>query len=131
MVSPSSFDPYDPDDQVRNLKGFAKLWYHCKEQPLVPVGILLTCAALTKSAIAVRQGKQREANRYFTARVVMQGLTLAALVGGSYYMQKNTKSVAELQAEKAARRKQLWLEELDRQGAGYQRAKKSSLPKEE
>ncbi|KAK9486743.1 hypoxia induced protein conserved region-domain-containing protein [Lipomyces starkeyi] len=116
MVVPSSFDPYDAEDAVRNLKGFQKLWYHCKQQPLVPIGIIATCYALTRSAIAVRGGRHKEANKYFTARVVLQGLTLVALVGTSIYMQSDGKSQAERNAEKAARRKQLWLEELDRQG---------------
>ncbi|KAK9454585.1 hypoxia induced protein conserved region-domain-containing protein [Dipodascopsis uninucleata] len=115
MVAPSSFDPYDPEDAVQNLRGLKKLWYHCKEQPLVPLGIFATCFALTKSGLAIRGGRSKSANRYFTLRVIFQGFTLAALVGGSYYLSHDTKSKEELMKEKAERRKKLWLEELDRQ----------------
>ncbi|KAK9450917.1 hypoxia induced protein conserved region-domain-containing protein [Limtongia smithiae] len=120
MVTPSSFDPYDPEDVVQNLTGWSKLWYKCKAEPLVPIGVLLTTGALIKSAIAIRRGNHKQANRFFTARVVFQGCTIAALIGGSYYMQsKMGKSKAELDAEKAARRKELWLEELERQQSRY------------
>ncbi|KAK9459504.1 hypoxia induced protein conserved region-domain-containing protein [Lipomyces oligophaga] len=124
MVSPSSFDAYNPDDAVANLTGFPRIWYKCKEQPLVPIGVLATTYALTRSAMAIRQGNSKQANRFFGARVLFQGFTICVLVAGSYAMAAGDgKTKAELEAEKAARRKQLWLEELERQGAVYKKGK--------
>ncbi|KAK7208238.1 altered inheritance of mitochondria protein 31, mitochondrial [Myxozyma melibiosi] len=112
---PSSFDAYDAEDRAKKLTGFQKLWYKCKEQPLVPLGVFATIFALTKSALSLKAGNSRKANKFFTARVVAQGFTLVALVGGSAYMNsKDSKTQAEIDAEKAARRKKLWLEELER-----------------
>ncbi|KAK9476355.1 hypoxia induced protein conserved region-domain-containing protein [Lipomyces japonicus] len=113
---PSSFDIYDGEDAVKNLKGFQKLWYHCKEQPLVPIGIIATCFALSKSALSIRSGNHKSANRYFTARVAFQAFTLIALVGGTYMAAKDSKSRDQILQEKAERRKKLWLEDLERQG---------------
>ncbi|KAK9380259.1 hypoxia induced protein conserved region-domain-containing protein [Kockiozyma suomiensis] len=116
MPPPSSFDAIDPEDQVQQLTGFKKLWYKCKEQPLVPIGVIATIWALSKSAISIRQGNSRKANKYLTTRVALQGFTIAAMVGGTALLNnRDGKTKAEREVEKAARRKQLWLEELERQ----------------
>lgn len=53
----------------------------------------------------------------FVWRVALQSLTLVALVGGSYYLEKNNKFSFDAEAElrkKAEMREKMWLEELER-----------------
>lgn len=96
---------------------FDKIKRNCIEQPLVPLGCLLTCGALALSARATRKGDAKAANRMFVWRVAMQSLTLVALVGGSYYLGQNKKWLVDQEEElrkKAAAREKMWLEELER-----------------
>ncbi|KAK9473271.1 hypoxia induced protein conserved region-domain-containing protein, partial [Dipodascopsis tothii] len=114
MPVPSSFDIYEQEQAVRELQGFDRIWYQCKAQPLVPIGCLLTTGALVASARAIRSGQSAKANRMFTARVVFQGLTIAALVAGSVVINNGPQeSEAEREARKSEMRKKLWLEELE------------------
>ncbi|KAH9947788.1 hypoxia induced protein conserved region-domain-containing protein, partial [Amylocystis lapponica] len=55
-----------------------------KEQPLVPLGAAATTVALVLAMVKMRQGKSKSMNYWLRARVVAQGLTIAAVVGGSY-----------------------------------------------
>jgi len=63
-----------------------------KENPWVPLGCLATCGALVMSAARMRAGKSTSMNYWLRARVVLQGVTLVALVAGSMALQreKNT-----------------------------------------
>lgn len=94
-----------------------KMVRHCKEQPLVPLGCLLTTGALLLSGRSIRQGDFKGANRMFVWRVALQGFTLVALVGGSYYMGINERWKVDRDEElrkKAAVREKMWIEELER-----------------
>lgn len=62
-----------------------------KNNLLVPIGTALTIGAFILSARATRKGDAKAANRMFIWRVALQGLTVAALVGGSYYLGTNEK----------------------------------------
>jgi len=55
-----------------------------KEQPLVPIGAAATCVALVAALVKSRRGDSKSMNYWLRARVVAQGLTIAAIVGGSY-----------------------------------------------
>ncbi|PCH36893.1 hypothetical protein WOLCODRAFT_56201, partial [Wolfiporia cocos MD-104 SS10] len=55
-----------------------------KEEPLVPLGAALTTLALATAIVKSRRGDQRSMNLWLRARVVFQGLTIVAIVGGSY-----------------------------------------------
>jgi len=59
-----------------------------KENPWVPLGCLATCGALVMSAVKMRAGKSRSMNYWLRARVVLQGVTVVALVAGSMALQK-------------------------------------------
>jgi len=59
-----------------------------KENPWVPLGCLATCGALVMSAAKMRAGKSTSMNYWLRARVVLQGVTLVALVAGSMALQK-------------------------------------------
>lgn len=84
---------------------------------MVPLGTLLTCGALALSARATKKGDFRQANRMFKWRVALQGLTIIALVGGSWYLGLDEKWKKDREAEirkKAEIREKMWIEELER-----------------
>ncbi|XVF09244.1 hypothetical protein REPUB_Repub07fG0075400 [Reevesia pubescens] len=57
--------------------------------PLVPVGALITAGVLTAGLISFRQGNSRLGQRLMRARVVVQGATVALMVGTAYYYGDN------------------------------------------
>ncbi|GMF00443.1 unnamed protein product [Ambrosiozyma monospora] len=95
-----------------------KIIFRSKQQPLVPLGCLGTCVAVAMAAKGVRTGNPKGAQVWFRWRVALQGLTIVALVAGSYIYDRQTKSVEkseeELAIEKARMREKLWIEELER-----------------
>lgn len=92
--------------------------FRSKQQPLVPIGVLATTAAVVMAAKGVRTGNAPKAQFWFRWRVALQGLTIVALVFGSYYydreLNKNQKTDEERAVAKAKVRQQLWIEELER-----------------
>jgi hypothetical protein len=52
------------------------------------IGCLATCGALVMSAVKMRAGKPKSMNYWLRARVVLQGVTLVALVAGSLALQR-------------------------------------------
>ncbi|KIK07144.1 hypothetical protein K443DRAFT_673702 [Laccaria amethystina LaAM-08-1] len=66
-----------------------------KENPWVPIGCVATCGALVMSAVKMRAGKSTDMNYWLRARVVLQGVTIAALVAGSMSLQAQRKKVEE------------------------------------
>lgn len=56
------------------------------------IGCLATCGALVMSAVKMRAGKSQSMNYWLRARVVLQGVTLVALVAGSMALQKQKKA---------------------------------------
>lgn len=94
-----------------------KILKNCKEQPLVPIGVGMTLGALLLSVKAIRRGDAKTANRMFVWRVTLQGLTVVALVAGSYYIGINDKWKVDHDQElrkKAEVREKMWIEELER-----------------
>ncbi|OMO78412.1 hypothetical protein COLO4_24770 [Corchorus olitorius] len=57
--------------------------------PLVPVGALMTAGVLTAGLISFRQGNSRLGQVLMRARVVVQGATVALMVGTAYYYGEN------------------------------------------
>ncbi|XP_044476604.1 RING-H2 finger protein ATL48-like [Mangifera indica] len=53
--------------------------------PLVPVGALMTAGVLTAGLISFRQGNSHLGQKLMRARVVVQGATVALMVGTAYY----------------------------------------------
>ncbi|GKU88838.1 hypothetical protein SLE2022_375480 [Rubroshorea leprosula] len=53
--------------------------------PLVPVGALMTAGVLTAGLISFRQGNSHLGQILMRARVVVQGATVALMVGTAYY----------------------------------------------
>ncbi|KAH9996310.1 hypoxia induced protein conserved region-domain-containing protein, partial [Russula vinacea] len=55
-----------------------------KQQPLVPVGAAATTAALVIAMTKMRKGQSRSLNNWLRVRIIAQGLTIAAVVVGSW-----------------------------------------------
>ncbi|KAI0943131.1 hypothetical protein AcV7_002364 [Taiwanofungus camphoratus] len=80
-----------------------KLVRKFKEQPLVPIGAALTTVALVTAMVKMRRGESKAMNYWLRARVVAQGFTIAAIVGGSYaYGQTRQQQEATNAAEQEA-----------------------------
>lgn len=122
---PSSFEM--KEENVEELPFMEKIAYHCKQQPLVPLGTLLTTGAVILAAKNVRSGNKMKAQIYFRWRVGLQAATLVALVAGSFIYGtsvKEKKAKEEQMREKAKVREQLWIQELERRDQETQYRKK-------
>lgn len=94
-----------------------KLVRKFKQQPLVPLGTLMTCGALYLSARAIKHGDSRMANHMFRWRVGLQAFTVIAIIGGAYMYRQdqiNRPTQEELMRQKAKERERLWIQELER-----------------
>ncbi|ORY57877.1 hypoxia induced protein conserved region-domain-containing protein [Pseudomassariella vexata] len=110
---PSSFD----DDKEYNETGWQKVSRKLREEPLVPLGTVLTCAALYNAWIGMRRGDHAQVQRMFRARIGAQAFTICAIVaGGAYYGadREKRKELIKLEAQqRAEERHQKWLRELE------------------
>ncbi|KAJ6375586.1 hypothetical protein OIU77_000547 [Salix suchowensis] len=57
--------------------------------PLVPVGALMTAGVLTAGLISFRRGNSQMGQVLMRARVVVQGATVALMVGTAFYYGDN------------------------------------------
>ncbi len=57
--------------------------------PFVPVGALITAGVLTAGLISFRQGNSHLGQKLMRARVVVQGATVALMVGTAYHYGDN------------------------------------------
>ncbi|KAK4195248.1 hypoxia induced protein conserved region-domain-containing protein [Triangularia verruculosa] len=111
---PSSFDS---NDDFYNENGFRKVLRRLKEEPLVPIGCLLTVAAFTNAYRAMRRGDHAKVQKMFRARVAAQGFTVLAMVAGGIYYQADRHKQRELwklqQQKDAEEKHQKWIRELE------------------
>jgi hypothetical protein len=81
---PLILNPSKPPQVVETMS--ERIVRKSKEQPLVPLGVLATTVALTTAFYKQRRGNSKDMNVWLRARVVFQGLTVVALLAGSYAM---------------------------------------------
>ncbi|KAG2040619.1 hypoxia induced protein conserved region-domain-containing protein [Suillus americanus] len=84
-----------------------KAWRKFREQPLVPLGTLVTCGALIMAAVKMRRGDSQSLNNWLRVRVIAQGATIAAVCAGTYAMNSNvgdeTRQIDEIQVYREIR----------------------------
>lgn len=110
---PSSFD----DDKEYNETASRKIVRKIREEPLIPLGVILTTFALYNAWRAMRRGDHAQVQRMFRARIGAQAFTVMAMVaGGAYYGadREKRKELIKLEAQqRAEERHQKWLKELE------------------
>lgn len=110
---PSSFD----EDKEYNETGAQKIGRKLREEPLIPLGCVLTTLALYNAWRATRRGDHAQVQRMFRARIGAQAFTVMAMVaGGAYYGadREKRKELIKLEAQqRAEERHQKWLKELE------------------
>ena len=88
-----------------------------KQEPLVPIGCLLTVAAFTNAYRAMRRGDHAGVQRMFRARVAAQGFTVAAMMAGGLYFSAQRHREKELykvqQQLDEEEKRQRWIRELE------------------
>lgn len=111
---PSSFDE-NPD--FYNESRSQKLFRRIREEPLVPLGCGLTTWAIIGASRSMRKGDHKMTNVFFRRRLYAQAFTIAALVVGNLYWQKDRvkrKEYEKLVEEKERQEKRdRWLRELE------------------
>jgi hypothetical protein len=111
---PSSFDS---NEDFYNEKALQKVVRRIKEEPLVPIGCVLTVAAFTNAYRAMRRGDHNQVQRMFRARVAAQAFTVLAMVAGGIYYQADRNKSKELwkmkEQEDAEEKRQKWIRELE------------------
>ncbi|KAK3291815.1 altered inheritance of mitochondria protein 31, mitochondrial [Chaetomium fimeti] len=121
---PSSFDGNDIQGltwgsrrDFYNESSSQKVFRKLKEEPLVPIGCILTIAAFTNAWRAMRRGDHHKVQRMFRARVAAQGFTVLAMVGGGMYYAEDRSKRKELlkleQQQAAEEKRQKWIKELE------------------
>ncbi len=100
-----------------NEKALHKIARRLKEEPLIPIGCLLTVAAFTNAWRATRRGDHAQVQRMFRARVAAQAFTVVAMVAGGMYFAEDRKKHQELNKLKAAQeaeeKRLKWIKELE------------------
>ncbi|APA07329.1 hypothetical protein sscle_02g020990 [Sclerotinia sclerotiorum 1980 UF-70] len=111
---PSSFDG-DTDFYEENR--WQKLTRRLKEEPLIPLGCILTTLALVGATRSIRAGDHNRTQRMFRARIYAQGFTLLAMVAGSMYWDSDRKKRKEFEGvlaeQKAKEKNEAWIKELE------------------
>jgi hypothetical protein len=95
----------------------AKLFRKLRQEPLVPLGLGLTCYALFGATRSIRRGDKEATNRYFRARVYAQAFTLICVCAGALYWKEDRekrKTYRGLLDEKRSKEKrEAWIRELE------------------
>ncbi|CAL9247225.1 unnamed protein product [Arabidopsis halleri] len=86
-VEPDMEDLFQEKKRVRN--------------PLVPLGALMTAGVLTAGLISFRRGNSQLGQVLMRARVVVQGATVALMVGTAYYYGDNPLLLSEIHETEA------------------------------
>ncbi|KAH3972378.1 respiratory supercomplex factor 1 [Parastagonospora nodorum] len=111
---PSSFDE---NADFYNENTIDKIWRRFREEPLIPFGCGLTAWAIVGASRSMRKGDHKMTNLYFRRRLYAQSFTIAVLVIGNLYWQKDRvkrKDYEKMKAETERKEKRdRWLRELE------------------
>jgi len=111
---PSSFDE---NADFYNENTLDKIWRRFREEPLVPLGCGLTVWAIIGATRSMRKGDHKATNMYFRRRLYAQAFTIAVLVAGNMYWQKDRVKRKEYEKQVAQKermdKKDRWLRELE------------------
>ncbi len=111
---PSSFDG---DADFYNESIFKKIGRRLKEEPLIPLGMGVTCWALYNAQQSIRSGNSVKTNRFFRYRLYAQGFTLVAMIGGTLYYKsdrlKRKEYVKMKDKQKEQEKREQWIRELE------------------
>jgi len=101
-----------------------------KQQPLVPVGAAATTVALVIAMTKMRKGQSHSFNNWLRVRIVAQGLTVAAVVAGSwaYGSARPTPELDATAARDKAAEERIAFEERLRLAEEVTRAESGSTP---
>ena len=88
-----------------------------REEPLIPIGVGVTCWAFFGAARSIRRGNGSKANQFFRYRLYAQSFTLVAMLGSSYYYNADRlkrKEYTNLKKQQQAQEKrEAWIRELE------------------
>ncbi|KAF2279395.1 mitochondrial hypoxia responsive domain-containing protein [Westerdykella ornata] len=111
---PSSFDE---NADFYNENGLQKIWRRLREEPLIPLGCGLTVWAVVGATRSMRKGDHKMTNLYFRRRLYAQAFTIACLVAGNLYWQKDRMKRKEyekaVEEKQRLERRERWLKELE------------------
>ncbi|KAG9234653.1 putative altered inheritance of mitochondria protein 31, mitochondrial [Amylocarpus encephaloides] len=111
---PSSFDG---NTEFYEENRWQKLKRRVMEEPLIPLGCLLTSAAIIGATKSIRAGDHNKTQRMFRARIIAQGFTLLAMVAGSVYWDSDRRKRKEFDSAVDERKKkeknEAWIRELE------------------
>jgi hypothetical protein len=111
---PSSFDE---NADFYNENTIDKIWRRLREEPLVPLGCGLTVWAIVGATRSMRKGDHKMTNMYFRRRLYAQAFTIAVLVAGNMYWQKDRVKRKEYEKQVAQKermdKRDRWLKELE------------------
>ena len=97
--------------------GLRKVLRRLKEEPLVPIGCILTVAAFTNAYRAMKRGDHHGVQRMFRARIAAQGFTVVAMVAGGMYYAEDRNKQKELwklkEQQNAEEKREKWIKELE------------------
>ncbi|KAK3072749.1 Respiratory supercomplex factor 1, mitochondrial [Teratosphaeriaceae sp. CCFEE 6253] len=111
---PSSFDN---DADFYQESRWQKLSRRLTEEPLIPLGCLLTCWALFEATRSMRSGDRHRTNRMFRRRIYAQGFTILAMLAGSAYWEGDRHKRGQfnelVEDKKKKEKHEAWLRELE------------------
>ncbi|XP_056430680.1 HIG1 domain family member 2A, mitochondrial [Hyla sarda] len=79
---PPVIEGFVPTPYIGKEEFSTKFARKVRENPFVPLGCLATAGVLTYGLIAFKQGKTRQSQLLMRARILAQGFTVAAIMGG-------------------------------------------------
>lgn len=111
---PSSFDG---DADFYNESIFRRIGRRLKEEPLIPIGLGVTCWALYNAQQSIRSGNSIKTNRFFRYRLYAQGFTFVAMLGGTLYYKSDRLKKKEYtkmkDKQKEQEKREAWIRELE------------------